>query len=212
MVLMARLVLMILLFLMPAAWGLPDEAAGRVVSVVGGDSLGIEMLISDPRTNEIDSIKLADIDAPSTVTAEGKAAKAYVAALLKNKTVFLDIEDNITRSRSQWGQLICLVYLIDESYHPIWPPVNRIMVDEGYAVLQDDAGNEFNASDWWGQPSLPLNGDKRDLLRARREPFALESQLNESSWPAQPPQDSNEVSILKKSSTSGAYVIGYHNR
>ena len=105
MVLMARLALMILLFLMPAAWGLPDEAAGRVVSVVGGDSLGIEMLISDPRTNEIDSIKLADIDAPSTVTAEGKAAKAYVAALLKNKTVFLDIEDNIPGAAASGASL-----------------------------------------------------------------------------------------------------------
>jgi hypothetical protein len=200
--LMARLALMILLFLMPAAWGLPDEAAGRVVSVVSGDSLGIEMLISDPRTNEIDSIKLADIDAPSTVTAEGKAAKAYVAALLKNKTVFLDIEDNISRCRSQWGQLICLVYLRDESGQPLWPPVNRIMVDEGYALLDDDADNEFNASAWWGQPSLPLSGEKGDQLNA----------MLEKSPSAKLPEESNEVSILKKSSTSGAYVIGYHNR
>jgi len=187
---------------MPTAWGLPDEAAGRVVSVVSGDSLGIEMLISDPRTNEIDSIKLADIDAPSTVTAEGKAAKAYVATLLKNKTVFLDIEDNISRCRSRWGQLICLVYLRDESGQPLWPPVNRIMVDEGYALLHDDAGNEFNASEWWGQPSLPLSGEKSNQLRA----------MLEKSPSAKQPEESNEVSILKKSSASGGYVIGYHNR
>ena len=199
---MMQLALLILFCLLPAAWGLPDEAAGRVVSVVSGDSLGIEMLISDPRTNEIDSIKLADIDAPSTVTAEGKAAKAYVATLLKNKTVFLDIEDNITRCRSQWGQLICLVYLRDESGQPLWPPVNRIMVDEGYALLDDDADNEFNASAWWGQPSLPLSGEKGDQLNA----------MLEKSPSAKLPEESNEVSILKKSSTSGAYVIGYHNR
>ena len=199
---MMQLALLILFCLLPAAWGLPDEAAGRVVSVVSGDSLGIEMLIFDPRTNEIDSIKLADIDAPSTVTAEGKAAKAYVAALLKNKTVFLDIEDNISRCRSQWGQLICLVYLRDESGQPLWPPVNRIMVDEGYALLDDDAGNEFNASAWWGQPSLPLSGEKGDQLNA----------MLEKSPSAKLPEESNEVSILKKSSTSGAYVIGYHNR
>ena len=199
---MMQLALLILFCLLPAAWGLPYEAAGRVVSVVSGDSLGIEMLISDPRTNEIDSIKLADIDAPSTVTAEGKAAKAYVATLLKNKTVFLDIEDNISRCRSQWGQLICLVYLRDESGQQLWPPVNRIMVDEGYALLDDDAGNEFNASAWWGQPSLPLSGEKGDQLNA----------MLEKSPSAKLPEESNEVSILKKSSTSGAYVIGYHNR
>ena len=74
--------MIIFLFLMPAAWGMPDEAAGRVVSVVSGDSLGIEMIISDPRTNYIDNIKLVDIAASSTVTAEGKAAKSYAASLL----------------------------------------------------------------------------------------------------------------------------------
>ena len=209
---MMQLALLILFCLLAPAWGAPDEAAGRVVSVVSGDSLGIEMIVSDPRTNHIDSIKLADIDAPSTVTSEGKAAKAYAVSLLKNKTVYLDIDNNISQCRNQWSELICLVYLMDEDHQPIWPPVNRIMVDEGYAVLQDDPGNEFNASDWWEQPSLPLSGDNRDRLRAMLEPSDPKSQLNQSSWPAQTPQDSNEVSILKKSLSSGGYVIGYHNR
>lgn len=193
---------LILFSLAHAAAGLPDEAAGRVVSVVSGDSMGIEMLISDPRTNEIDSIKLADIDAPSTVTAAGKAAKAYVATLLKNKTVYLDIDDNISQYRNKWSQLICLVYLMDEDYQPLWPPVNRIIVDAGYAVLHDDSGNEFNASDWWVQPSRPLSGKKSDQLRAmlERSPSAMQ------------PKDSNDVSILEKSSASGGYSIGYHNK
>jgi hypothetical protein len=76
------------------------------------------------------------------------------------------------------------------------------MVDEGYALLDDDAGNEFNASAWWGQSSLPLSGEKSDQLNA----------MLEKSPSAKLPEESNEVSILKKSSTSGAYVIGYHNR
>lgn len=197
----------ILIFLIsisiPAAWGLPDEAAGRVVSVVSGDSMGIEMLITDPRTNNIDSIKLADIEAPSTVTAEGKAAKAYVASLLKNKTVYLDIEDNINQCRSQWGQLICLVYLMDENGQPLWPPVNRIIVDEGHAVLHDDLENEFNSSDWWKQPSRPLTAEKSDQIRALLE--------KKSSSPVEQ-EESNAVSILEKRGTSGGYVIGYHNR
>jgi hypothetical protein len=100
MVLIRRLTLIILLSLLPAVWGMPDEAAGRVVSVISGDSLGIEMLIADPRTDHIDSVKLADIDAPSTVTAKGKAAKAYVSLLLKNKMVYLDIDDNKSQSRN----------------------------------------------------------------------------------------------------------------
>lgn len=205
MVLKAQLPLLIILILIPipAAWGQPDEAAGRVVSVVSGDSMGIEMLITDPRANNIDSIKLADIEAPSTVTPEGKAAKAYVASLLKNKTVYLDIEDNINQCRSQWGQLICLVYLMDENGQPIWPPVNRIIVDEGHATLHDDPENEFNSSDWWKLPSRPLTGEKSDQMRALLE--------KESSSPLDP-EESNAVSILEKRGASGGYVIGYHNK
>ena len=203
--------LIIFLFLIPAAWGMPDEATGRVVSVVSGDSLGIEMIISDPRTNYIDNIKLADIAAPSTVTAEGKAAKAYAASLLKNKTVYLDIDDNLSQSRNQWGQLICLVYLMDERYQPIWPPVNRLMVDSRHAILDEDTGNEFNASQWWQQPPLPLSVEKRDQLKAMLEPSPAAVQPDEP-FSAMPPQDSNDVSILKKGGASGGYSIGYHNR
>lgn len=203
--------LIIFLFLIPAAWGMPDEATGRVVSVVSGDSLGIEMIISDPRTNYIDNIKLADIAAPSTVTSEGKAAKAYAASLLKNKTVYLDIDDNLSQSRNQWGQLICLVYLMDERYQPIWPPVNRLMVDSRHAILDEDTGNEFNASQWWQQPPLPLSVEKRDQLKAILEPSPAAVQPDEP-FSAMPPQDSNDVSILKKGGASGGYSIGYHNR
>ncbi len=207
---MMQLALLILFCLLPAAWGMPDEAVGRVVSVISGDCLGIEMIISDPRTNHIDSIKLADIAAPSTVTGDGKAAKAYAVSLLKNKTVYLDIDDNLSQCRNQWGQLICLIYLTDENYQPIWPPVNRLMVDSGHALIAEDSGNEFNASQWWEQPSLPLSAEKRDQLKASLEPKPAAVQPDQHSS-AMLPQDSNEVSILKKGGASGGYSIGYHN-
>jgi endonuclease YncB( thermonuclease family) len=134
---LALLILSLVLIFMPAAFGLPDEAVGRVVSVISGDSLGIEMLIADARTNNIDSIKLADIQAPSTVTKEGKAAQKYALSLLKNKTVYLDINDNASGARNEWSQLICVIYLMDSEYRPVWPPVNRILVDGGYARLMN---------------------------------------------------------------------------
>lgn len=211
MVLTKRLVLIIFFSLVPAVAGLTDEAAGRVVSVISGDSLGVEMLTSNPITNHIDSIKLADIAAPSTVTAAGKASKAYAVSLLKNRTVYLDIEDNISRSRNQWGQLICMVYLMDESCQPIWPPVNRLMVDSRHAILDEDTGNEFNASQWWQQPPIPLSVENRDQLKAILEPSPAAVQPDEP-FSAMPPQDSNDVSILKKGGASGGYSIGYHNR
>lgn len=197
-VMMQRLALLLVLVFMPVAFGLPDEAAGRVVSVISGDSLGIEMLIADARTNNIDSIKLADIEAPSTVTAEGKAAQKYAFSLLKNKTVYLDINDNVSGTRNEWSQLICVVYLIDSEFRPVWPPVNRILVDAGHAKLNDDTNNEFNSSAWWQQPPVFPPGTKRDLLKAMLQGMPL---------PVQDP--SKKSSVLQKDSASGRMSIGY---
>lgn len=48
----------------PGALAVPDEAVGRIVSVISADSLGIELQINDPRTRSVDSVRLADIAAP----------------------------------------------------------------------------------------------------------------------------------------------------
>lgn len=147
----------------PVASGVPEEAVGRVVSVISGNSLGVQMLISDPRTNNVDSIKLADIASPSTVTPEGKAAQKYARSLLWNKTMYLDIDDSTSSGRNEWSQLICVVYLVDSEYRPIWPPVNRIIVDMGYAKVDDDKKNEFDPSTWWKEPTIP-EGEKEKLM------------------------------------------------
>ncbi len=156
----------------PVASGMPEEAVGRVVTVISGDSLGIEMLIPDPRTNNVDSIKLADITSPSTVTPEGKAAQKYAYSLLWNKTVYLDIDDNTTSGRNEWSQLICVVYLIDSEYRPIWPPANRIIVDMGYAKVDDDTKNEFDPGAWWKEPTIP-EGPKESQLKNMSEEKAM---------------------------------------
>jgi endonuclease YncB( thermonuclease family) len=218
---LALLVLLLALSFMPAAFGLPDEAVGRVVSVVSGDSLGIEMLIADARTNDIDSIKLADIQAPSTVTAEGKASQKYALSLLKNKMVYLDINDNNNTTRNEWSQLICVIYLMDSEYRPVWPPVNRILVEEGYARQNDDPNNEFDPSAWWKPPPVFPPGEKRAQLMAMLEKAqqAEEMALAEPS-PIQFPIISNSNSslmigsskkggILEKDTSSGRVSIGY---
>ena len=164
----------------PVASGVPEEAVGRVVSVISGDALGVQMLISDPRTNNVDSIKLADIASPSTVTPEGKAAQKYVRSLLWNKTVYLDIDNSTTSGRNEWSQLICVVYLVDSEYRPIWPPVNRIIVDAGYAKVNDDKKNEFDPITWWKEPTIP-EGEKENLTRYTAEKKATTNATNESS-------------------------------
>ncbi len=164
----------------PVASGVPEEAAGRVVSVISGEALGVQMLISDPRTNNVDSIKLADIASPSTVTPEGKAAQKYVRSLLWNKTVYLDIDNSTTSGRNEWSQLICVVYLVDSEYRPIWPPVNRMIVDAGYAKVNDDKKNEFDPSTWWKEPTIP-EGEKEELTGDTAEKEAATNATNASS-------------------------------
>ena len=164
----------------PVASGVPEEAVGRVVSVISGNSLGVQMLISDPRTKNVDSIKLADIASPSTVTPEGKAAQKYARSLLWNKTVYLDIDNSTSSGRNEWSQLICVVYLVDSEYRPIWPPVNRIIVDAGYAKVDDDKKNEFDPGAWWKEPTIP-EGEKENLTRdiAEKKATANASSIND---------------------------------
>jgi hypothetical protein len=210
---LAVLALSLVLVFMSAAFGLPDEAVGRVVSVISGDSLGIEMLIADARTSNIDSIKLADIEAPSTVNAKGKAAQKYALSLLKNKTVYLDINNNTPSGRNEWSQLICVVYLMDSEFRPVWPPVNRILVDAGYAKLNDDKNNEFNSSAWWQKPPIFPPTEKRDLLKAmlEKQPLPEQETLVEpsSSTTGLMIGSSKKVSVLEKDSASGRISIGY---
>ena len=159
------------------------------------------------------SIKLADIQAPSTVTKEGKAAQKYALSLLKNKMVYLDINDNTTGTRNEWSQLICVIYLMDSELRPVWPPVNRILVDGGYARLNDDVNNEFNSSAWWQQPPVFPPGEKRDRLLAMLEKRPLPEQetlVGPSSSPAGVIMGSfKKGSILEKDSASGRISIGY---
>jgi len=195
---------------------LPDEAVGRVVSVISGDSLGIEMLIGNNRTAAIDSIKLADIQAPSFVLPEGKTAQKYAYSILKNKTVYLDIDDNTSTGRNEWNQLICVIYLMDADYRPVWPPVNRLIVDAGQAQVSDDPGNEFDPTSWWGQPPSFYPGDKRDQLKAMlreqkeqmRAASAAATESGSSSASGLSMGVDRKSSILDKS-VSGRISIGY---
>ena len=185
----------------PGALAVPDEAVGRIVSVISADSLGIEMQIIDPRTRGVDSIKLADILAPSTVTPEGKAAQKAAESLLKNQTVYIDIDENSSDGRNEWGQLVCVVYLIDSRYRPVWPPVNRILVDKGHADLAENSNNEFDSAAWWKDRDPIPQGSKGNILKYKdmmtKPPAAAES------------QNSGSKSSVLDMSNAGRVSIGY---
>lgn len=202
------LALLLTIALIKSVAGAPDEVIGRVVSVISGDSFGIEMKTSDPRVNNIDSVKLADIEAPSTLIPKGKDARKYADSILKNKTVSIDIDNNTSSGRNEWNQLICVIYLMTSDNRLIWPPVNRIMVDSGHAVLNDDKSNEFNASTWWKDPTVSLES------KAKSKPNSLvsappASQEKDLTSTRILEKDPHSTSVLEKNPTSGGVNIGY---
>lgn len=184
----------------PVALAVPDEAVGRIVSVISADSLGIEMQINDPRTRGVDSLRLADILAPSTVTPEGKAAQKAAESLLKNQTVYIDIDENSSEGRNEWGQLVCVIYLMDSRSRPIWPPVNRRLVDDGHADLAEDSHNEFDSSAWWEDP-IP-QGSVGNILKYK------EIMANQQAT-AENQDGASKSSVLDMESTAGQINIGY---
>jgi len=200
--------------------GAPDEVIGRVVSVISGTSFGVEMLTPDARVKNIDSVLLADVVSPSTITPEGKKAREYSDAMLKNKTVYLDIDDNSTSGRNEWSQLICVLYLMDSDSRPVWPPFNKILVDSGNAVLKDDKKNEFNSSSWWQKAPATLlskakwtnekeSANLADIDALARAAILGSSAKKEMKPTPAVPSDPNSTSVLKKDPRSGAVSIGY---
>lgn len=185
------LVLLLAIALIQTTAAVPDEAIGRVITVLSGDSFGIEITTPDPRTVAFDRVKLADVESPSTIIPEGKVAKKYATSILKNKTVFLDIDDNSTSGRNDVGQLVCVVYLMDSNSRPVWPPFNRILVESGNAIVNDNKNNEFNATTWWQKPPD---------MKIRRQ---IKADVEEKTGRDDP-------SILKRDPNSTRIDIGYH--
>jgi endonuclease YncB( thermonuclease family) len=198
-------ILLVLIFLQ-VAFAAYDEAIGRVVSVVSGDSFGVEIAVPDARTQHIDRVKLADIESPSTVTPEGKIAKKGAASILKNKTVYLDIDDNSTGGRNDVGQLVCVAYLMDAEGRSVWPCVNRVLVDSGYAVLNDDLQNEFNSTAWWQNPPFP---EIRSPKLAKIEETANNSKAGTLPGPPEKTGNIRNVSIFDINPNTSLVSIGY---
>jgi len=132
----------------------PNEASGIVTNVVDGDTFDIRIEQTDPRiTQIIERVRLADVDSPEMSTSDGPLAKEFTAAILLNKLVWLDIDDRSEDGRGPYDRLVCVVYLADSNGLPILsPPFNRILVDSGYAEMEDYTTNEFDPNEWWSSP------------------------------------------------------------
>jgi len=143
--------LVLLLLLAASATAAPHEARGTVIGVESGDTFDVQIDESDPRIgSEVETVKLADVSLPPVESAEGKAAKEFAESLLTNRTVWLDIDDRSGDGRDSRGRLLCVLYMErPDGGINLTHPFNKILVDEGFAEINDSEDDEFDPQEWW---------------------------------------------------------------
>jgi micrococcal nuclease len=205
-------ILIFAIMALPIALSAPDEASGVVTYVVDGDTLDIRINKTDPRIETtIERIRLADLDSPEMSTPEGALAKNFTAAILLNKTVWLDIDDKAEDGRDLNGRLVCVLYLTDLEGQPITSPCfNRILVDSDHAEMKD-YWNEFNPSEWWpalDTSTVVIPGSVSTTSAAKRFIGSISSNRYHYTW-CQWAERINEESAIWFSSSQDAKAQGY---
>ena len=124
-----------------------DEAMGRVTKVIDGDTIDVQLqdsLLSE----DLIRVRLADIDCPETrgpkASEAGKKASAYAKTWLQSAYVFLDLDDKT--GKDPFDRWVAVVYL-SENNQP-GRNFNKMLVDAGYAVIEDFKNNEFDPWNW----------------------------------------------------------------
>jgi micrococcal nuclease len=144
------LLIMVLLISVCLVAGAPDEAYGRVIKVVDGDTFDIALqdYSSSQIAEDVIRIRLADIDTPETHGAKaceaGEKAAAYTRTWLLSTYVFLDMDDKT--GKDPYGRWVAVVYLAVDGRPG--RNFNKQLVDAGHAVIEDFKNNEFDPGNW----------------------------------------------------------------
>ena len=137
-----------LLLLIALANGAPDEAYGRITKVIDGDTIDVQLQDS-PISEDLIRVRLADIDCPETRGSKacqaGKEATNYTRAWLLSSYVFLDLDDKT--GKDPYGRWVAVVYLSEDGKPR--RNFNKMLVDSGYAKIDDFKNNEFDPGSWW---------------------------------------------------------------
>ena len=143
-------ILALVLFLPCLVAGAPDEAYGRVIKVVDGDTIDIALqdYNSSQIAEDVMRIRLADIDTPEVrgpkACEAGKNASAYTRTWLLSNYVFLDLDNNT--GKDPYGRWVAVVYLSEDGRPG--RNFNKQLVDSGHAVIEDFRNNEFDPWSW----------------------------------------------------------------
>ena len=137
----AAVFLLLLVFVIPAAYCSQEiDATAVVVEVISGDTF---------QTQSLGLIKLADVD-PACADVDNStgyfSAKSFLASLVGNNTVFLDIDAlYITDQFGTGNRTVALVYVDFNSTH--YRNVNFLMLNQKQLAVNDQE-NQFNPNTW----------------------------------------------------------------
>ncbi|NYT01770.1 MAG: hypothetical protein GKC10_03295 [Methanosarcinales archaeon] len=139
----------------------PGEVKGVVVGV--DDAETFDLMVTDNGSlnlSPVERVKLADVEVPTMLGPEGQRAESFVAAVLLNRTVWLDLDNSSSQGRDDLGRLTAVVYLTDSQGQQVPSPnFNRMMVDSGFAEVDEFVDNEFDLDEWWGEAPEQPAGD-----------------------------------------------------
>ncbi len=91
-----------------------------------------------------ETIRLASIDTPNSGQPGYLESKNYLTTLIQGKTVYLDT--GVAETTDQQGRLLSVVYIDYNSTH--YENVNMAMIQNGYAVPNNQNNNGFNTGTW----------------------------------------------------------------
>jgi len=126
------------------------DATDSVTRVVDGDTFD---------TSASGRVRLADVDSPESDEPGFDEATSALAGMIANREVYLDIDDKGSKS---FGRVICVVYVRYNSTHVL--NVNKALVDQGRAVVDDFTNNEFNPATWTTYTNYPAGAGAAPLL------------------------------------------------
>jgi len=179
------LFIVLLLLLISAASGSPDEAAGRVIHVTDGDTFDVRLYSHNDRIREdVIRVRLADLDAPEMygerACEAGRIAGEFTRSWLMNNLVSLDIDDR--NGQDSYGRWIAVCYLEDGRNF------NRMLIDSGHAAVKDFRNNEFDPESWYREEQStqeeysPVQSDQEDQSPQAGSDITPQKEAENKSW------------------------------
>ena len=179
------LFIVLLLLLISAASGSPDEAAGRVIHVTDGDTFDVRLYSHNDRIREdVIRVRLADLDAPEMygerACEAGRVAGEYTRSNLMGNLVSLDIDDK--NGQDDYGRWMAVCYLEDGRNF------NRMLIDSGHAAKKDFRNNEFDPESWYREEQpieeeySSVQSDQEDRIPQADSDVMPQKESENKSW------------------------------